>query len=834
MGQKKKKLAKGRLDKFYYMAKEQGYRSRAAFKLIQLNKKYNFLGTAKACLDLCAAPGGWMQVASKYMPVQSLIVGVDLVPIRQVRNCIGLTEDITTQKCRTEIKKALKTWKVDVCLHDGAPNMGTSWVQDAYQQAELTLHALKLATEFLTTGGWFVTKVFRGSDYNSLIWVFNKLFKKVESTKPPSSRNASAEIFVVCQGFLNPKRIDPKLLDPKFVFKEIQEVKKVDVLSEKKKVNRAGYEDGVTVLYKKGFISDFVNSSEHLQDLANFNAFEFDEAAKIFEQHELTTPEIKELVKDLKVLNKNDFQKIIKWKKAMAAYKEKLENPDDDDETDKPEEKKELTAEEMEESLQEEMKEYLALVEKKKRKEKKKQNELKRKHQRKIELTMHIPGDKIEVSTDGDLYSMKGKDEFDEDIVADHSDISSDEFDSDDDDDSDDDNGDSKLIDDDEYLEQQLDEQYKLYQQRIRKKAAKLDDVKVKKDKIGQDGYNEDDEEFIEEQEESNPLLVGNKRKEPDAQAVSSLFFDNELFGGVEYRNPGDSESEPEQDDDDQDDDDENNKPIDISKLKKQKPQAVAQPTKKQKTTNSAEFGKQKSKYQKNPTLDNRDDQDDDGDDKGNGVKGFEEVPVQEEVEYESDSDEDIDDKIKTKALGEFLIRKKSRQDLIDDSFNKYAFNDTGLPNWFTDDENRHNKAQTPLTKEMVDEIRRKIKEIDDRPIKKIAEAKARKKYRLGKKMDKTRDKASSIVDNPEMSNREKSKAIEKLYSGTDKKNMKPKKIIMIAKKSKTAGGGTGKYKIVDKRMKKDLRAQKNKLKTVGRSKDHSKKSKPSGGKNKK
>ncbi|KAK5580885.1 hypothetical protein RB653_000909 [Dictyostelium firmibasis] len=826
MGQKKKKLAKGRLDKFYYMAKEQGYRSRAAFKLIQLNKKYNFLGTAKACLDLCAAPGGWMQVASKYMPVQSLIVGVDLVPIRQVRNCIGLTEDITTQKCRTEIKKALKTWKVDVCLHDGAPNMGTSWVQDAYQQAELTLHALKLATEFLTTGGWFVTKVFRGSDYNSLIWVFNKLFKKVESTKPPSSRNASAEIFVVCQGFLNPKRIDPKLLDPKFVFKEIQEVKKVDVLSEKKKVNRAGYEDGATVLYKKGFISDFIESSEHLRDLANFNAFEFDEAAKIFEHHELTTPEIKELIKDLKVLNKNDFQKIIKWKKAMAAYKEKLENPDTDSNEDQSQEKKELTPEEMEESLQEEMKEYLSLVEKKKRKEKKKQNELKRKHQRKIELTMHIPGDKIEESTDGDLYSMKGKDEFTDNIVADHSDISSDEFDSDDDSD-DDDDGDSKLIDDDEFLEQQLDEQYKLYQQRLKKKAATLDSVKVKKDKINQDGYNEDDEEFVEQEEESNPLLVGNKRKEPDAQAVSSLFFDNDLFGGVEYRNPDDSESEQEQEQE-QDDDDEDNKPIDVSKLKVQKPQPTAQPaTKKQKTT-TGEFGKQKSKYQKNPGSLEQEDEDSD---KENTTKGFEEVPIQEEVEYSSDSDEEIDDKIKTKALGGFLLRKKSRQDLIDDSFNKYAFNDTGLPSWFADDENRHNKAQTPLTKEMVEEIRRKIKEIDDRPIKKIAEAKARKKYRLGKKMEKTRDKASSIVDNPEMSNREKSKAIEKLYSGTDKKNMKPKKIIMIAKKSKTAGGGTGKYKIVDKRMKKDLRAQKNKAKTQGRSKD-AKKSKPkSGGK---
>lgn len=226
---KSKKAVK---DKYYRLAKEQGYRARSCFKLIQLNRKYNLLADATRVIDLCAAPGGWMQVAAKTMPRSPgrQIIGVDLLPIKPLKGCVALQADITTQRCRQMIKKELQGKQADLVLCDGAPNVGADYTHDAFVQSELVVHALRFATDHLIKGGNFVSKVFRSADYNALMWAFQQLFERVEATKPASSRNVSAEIFVVCRGYLAPAKIDPKLLDPKHVFKQILPDKKAGAL----------------------------------------------------------------------------------------------------------------------------------------------------------------------------------------------------------------------------------------------------------------------------------------------------------------------------------------------------------------------------------------------------------------------------------------------------------------------------------------------------------------------------------------------------------------------------------------------------------------------------
>lgn len=324
--------------------------------------------SARCLIDLCAAPGGWLQVATKYMPPNSIIVGVDLVPIKPIPRVITFAEDITTDKCRRRLREEIKDWKADVVLHDGAPNVGTAWAQDAFTQSELVLSSMKLATEFLGPGGTFVTKVFRSKDYNSLLWVFNQLFTKVEATKPPSSRNVSAEIFVVCSGFKAPKRIDPKLLNPTHVFKDLDAVDMVagsaedkeninkdagstrmDKLTpaafnvfhpDKKRRAREGYSDGDVTLFKKVPVMDFIKAADPITILGTSNQLDFksSDEDKALLKHEATTEDVTTSCEDLKVLGKKDFKILLKWRTTIrealgldkkpedtAAFEEKAE-----------------------------------------------------------------------------------------------------------------------------------------------------------------------------------------------------------------------------------------------------------------------------------------------------------------------------------------------------------------------------------------------------------------------------------------------------------------------------------------------------------------------------
>lgn len=309
-------------DKYYHLAKDQGYRSRAAFKLIQINKRFDFLSKAHVLIDLCAAPGGWCQVAAKYMPVGSIILGIDLLPIRPIRNVKTIVSDITTSECRKIVTSELQGYSADVVLCDGAPNIGSSYSKDAYVQNELVLAALKTATDHLVAGGTFCTKVYRSVDYNALMWVFQQLFEDVQAIKPSSSRSQSSEIFIVCLKYSKPKYIDPKLLDPNHVFKEVTDpgLKKIDVMHKKfdkhNQRHRTGYDESKGMLLKSSVtLSTFMSDTDPVRLLTDTDEIVFSPACEKYKSS--LTDELRECFKDLRVLGKLDFKKILKWRQKM-------------------------------------------------------------------------------------------------------------------------------------------------------------------------------------------------------------------------------------------------------------------------------------------------------------------------------------------------------------------------------------------------------------------------------------------------------------------------------------------------------------------------------------
>lgn len=350
--------------------------------------------------------------------MNSLIVGVDLAPIKPIPKVITFQSDITTDKCRATIRQHFKTWKADTVLHDGAPNVGTAWSQDSFNQAELALQAMKLATEFLVEGGTFVTKVFRSKDYNPLLWVLNQLFTKVEATKPPSSRNVSAEIFVVCRGYKAPKRIDPRFLDPRSVFAELSgatpnnEAKVYN--PEVKKRKRDGYDEGDYMQFKEIPASDFIQSNDPISILGGFNKLSFhqprngDVALAALDRLAETTLEIKNCCLDLKVLGRKDFKLLLKWRlrvREIFGLSTKTKNATSSAEV--------AEVESMDEELQ--IQEALQTMKdketSKRKRDKRKENERKQREILRMQLNMMTPMDiGMEESGplgEGSMFSLK-------------------------------------------------------------------------------------------------------------------------------------------------------------------------------------------------------------------------------------------------------------------------------------------------------------------------------------------------------------------------------------------------------------------------------------------
>ncbi|XQJ28168.1 FtsJ cell division protein, putative [Leishmania guyanensis] len=321
MGVKSKKKAKTRLDAYYRLAKDQGYRARSAYKLIQLNRKYDFLAKSRVLVDLCAAPGGWCQVAAQHMPIGSKIVGVDLVPIAPIRGVKTFVGDIVDDKTRKMIVTYLKKEPVDCVIHDGAPNVGGVWSRDLFDQNALVLASAKMACSMLKASGWFVTKVFRSPDFHNLLWVFKQLFDKVEATKPQASRMESAEIFVVCAGFKAPKNIDPAFFNPQKVFAEVGEEKIVSasgLLVTPKSDVPIGYDEFATVSHRVASFSDFLRADDPKGFLKIHHELRFsDDVDKAYLKSKSSKKELVYLCGDLQQVGEADLRRMLRWREQL-------------------------------------------------------------------------------------------------------------------------------------------------------------------------------------------------------------------------------------------------------------------------------------------------------------------------------------------------------------------------------------------------------------------------------------------------------------------------------------------------------------------------------------
>lgn len=206
------KSSKDKRDKYYRKAKEEGYRARSAYKLLQLNEEFKFLDGITNVVDLCAAPGSWSQVLSRCTPENSTIVSVDLQPISPIDNVITIQADITHPETVTEILSYFKGQRADIVVSDGAPDVTGLHDLDEYLQAQLVYSALQLATAVLKPNGVFVAKIFRGRDIDLMYAQLGRLFKDVTCAKPRSSRGSSLESFIVCRGYTMRPGWDPMAL----------------------------------------------------------------------------------------------------------------------------------------------------------------------------------------------------------------------------------------------------------------------------------------------------------------------------------------------------------------------------------------------------------------------------------------------------------------------------------------------------------------------------------------------------------------------------------------------------------------------------------------------
>lgn len=186
---------------FYNEAKRVGYRARSAFKLIQIQKKFNILRKDNIVIDLGAAPGGWSQVAKEIVGINGLVIGIDISLVKPISGITFLKGDITSEASVNELLDIIGGKKVDVVLSDMSPDISGNYSVDQARSVFLCEQALSTAELVIKLGGNFVCKVFEGEDLKDFLQKVQKKFRTLKQFSPEASRKSSSEIYIIAKFF---------------------------------------------------------------------------------------------------------------------------------------------------------------------------------------------------------------------------------------------------------------------------------------------------------------------------------------------------------------------------------------------------------------------------------------------------------------------------------------------------------------------------------------------------------------------------------------------------------------------------------------------------------
>ena len=590
---------------------------------------------------------------------------------------------------------------------------------------------------------------------------------------------------------------------------------------EQKKRKREGYEEGDWTQFKEAPVSEFIQTTDPIAMLGSLNKLSFEQkpngdiAIATIDKLPETTKEVRLCCQDLKVLGRADFKRLLRWRLKVReifgfSTKKKDEEAKAAKEAQVGDEVAEIESMDEEMQIQEDLERLKEKDSKSRKKQRRNENERKQKEITRLQMNMTTPFE-IGLEQAGpygedSMFALKAVDKagainriakgkMAQVIEREKPEESEEEQETD---------------DEGDHLERDLDAMYGEYVEQRSIRDAKYRAKRARGDiEDGEwNGFSDndkeqsDDEELVQDadsdwsddEEEGPKGLITDLDNE--GQPVGGLtkraarFFDQDIFKGIDGL---------------EDLEDDEDSGIDVEhdvEMKEESATPASAPEKEmtiRTTTKTAAF-----------------DESSDDEDKIEEVK-------RDETQWEQDSmpmkngkpDIDIITAEAMTLAHQMATGQKTKYDLLDESFNRYSLRDVdGLPDWFLDDENKHSKLQRPTTAVAAAAIKEKLRALNARPIKKVREAQARKKFKAAQRMEKLKKKSALLADEEGMTEKEKAQSIARLMSRASKKKPKQKVSVIVArggnKGIKTRPKGTtGKYKMVDARLKKDVRGEK-------------------------